>query len=112
MTLNEKVAYLKGLAEGLDLDKSAKETKLIDAIIETLEEVAATVTEIDLDLALLVDEAVSAVLFHADEPVVDNGDLHLVLADRAGGQNRRADEQQTKQCDEFLLHRIVLLLCH
>ena len=27
MTLTEKVAYLKGLAEGLDLDKDTKEVK-------------------------------------------------------------------------------------
>ena len=38
MTLTEKVAYLKGLAAGLDLDKDTKEADLVDAIDEDLDE--------------------------------------------------------------------------
>ncbi len=37
MTVSEKVAYLKGLAEGLGLGGDSKEDKLIGAIIETLD---------------------------------------------------------------------------
>ena len=37
MTITEKVAYLKGLADGLDLDKDpSKEGKLIAKIIDIL----------------------------------------------------------------------------
>ena len=38
MTISEKVAYLKGLADGLDLDKEpSKEGKIIAKIIDVLE---------------------------------------------------------------------------
>ena len=36
MSTSEKAAYLKGLAEGLDLDKSKPEGKLIDAMLDLL----------------------------------------------------------------------------
>ena len=40
MTISEKVAYLKGLAEGLDLDTAkSKEGKLISVMIGILEEI-------------------------------------------------------------------------
>ena len=50
MTLTEKVAYLKGLAAGLDLDKESKEAKIFDAMFDILEDMALTVTDIDEDL--------------------------------------------------------------
>ena len=31
MTITEKAAYIKGLVDGLELDESAKETKVIKA---------------------------------------------------------------------------------
>mgnify|MGYP000736459654 FL=1 len=37
MEISEKVAYLKGLAEGLALDSDTKEGKLIAAIIDVLD---------------------------------------------------------------------------
>ena len=45
MTISEKVAYLKGLAEGLNLDtEKSKEGKLISVMIGILEEVTAIAT--------------------------------------------------------------------
>ena len=41
MELFEKVAYLKGLAEGLALDTETKEGKLIAAIIDVLDDMCA-----------------------------------------------------------------------
>ena len=40
MEISEKVAYLKGLAEGLALDTDTKEGKLIAAIIDVLDDMA------------------------------------------------------------------------
>ena len=40
MEIMEKVAYLKGLAEGMELDTEKKEGKLLDAIIDVLEDIA------------------------------------------------------------------------
>lgn len=51
MTLTEKVAYLKGLAAGLDLDKDTKEAKIFEAMFDILEDMALTIGEIDEDLS-------------------------------------------------------------
>ena len=40
MEIIEKVAYLKGLAEGMELDTEKKEGKLIAAIIDVLDDIA------------------------------------------------------------------------
>jgi predicted transcriptional regulator YdeE len=44
--LFQKVAYLKGLADGLGIDESTKEGKLLLTIVETLEEFAEVMEEI------------------------------------------------------------------
>lgn len=66
MTLTEKVAYLKGLAEGLDLKKDDKETKIFEAIFDILEDLALTVTDIDEDLSA-VEEFVDVIDEDLDE---------------------------------------------
>ena len=40
MEITEKVAYLKGLAEGMELDTEKKEGKLLAAIIDVLDDMA------------------------------------------------------------------------
>jgi ribosomal protein S27E len=47
MTTAEKVAYLKGLADGLGLGKETKEDKLISAIIETLEVISGELDDLN-----------------------------------------------------------------
>lgn len=54
MTLSEKVAYIKGLAEGLKLDESKDEVKVINAIVDVLEEMANGISTV----ADTVDDAV------------------------------------------------------
>ena len=66
MTLTEKVAYLKGLAEGLDLDKNTKEAKIFEAMFDILEDMALTVTDIDEDLSA-VEDLVDAIDEDLDE---------------------------------------------
>ena len=47
MTVTEKVSYLKGLAEGLGIDETQKEGKIIKAIIDVLDDVAFTVADLE-----------------------------------------------------------------
>ncbi len=57
MTISEKVAYLKGLAEGLDLDTNqSKEGKLISVMIGILEEVALSIEDLEDTSAELGEE--------------------------------------------------------
>ena len=55
MKLSEKAAYLKGLAEGLNIDKTTAEGKLLTAMIDLLGDVTDAVGEIDEDLEYLND---------------------------------------------------------
>lgn len=56
MTPTEKVAFLKGLIEGSDLKWDKKEEKILDAIVELLDDLANAVSEIDEDVSLLYDD--------------------------------------------------------
>ena len=57
MTISEKVAYLKGLAEGLDLDTTkSKEGKLISVMIGILEELAMSVEDLEENALNLGEE--------------------------------------------------------
>ena len=58
MELKEKAAYLKGLAEGLDFDKTTKEGKLIAALIDLAGELCEAVEVLDADLDEIVEEVV------------------------------------------------------
>jgi len=60
MDILEKVAYLKGLADGLGLDKDTKEGKLFAAIIDILDEMALEMSEIVEDQCEL-EEGLDAV---------------------------------------------------
>ena len=46
MTVTEKVSYLKGLAEGLGIDESEKNGKMIKAIIDVLEDIGLELGDI------------------------------------------------------------------
>ncbi len=60
MTISEKVAYLKGLAEGLGLDtEKSKEGKLISVMIGILEEVGLSLEDLE-ENALALGEEIDA----------------------------------------------------
>ena len=50
MSLTEKTAFLKGLAEGLDYDKNTKEGKLLAALIDLVDEMAKEIADIQEDI--------------------------------------------------------------
>lgn len=53
--LYEEVAYLKGLAEGLEISKETKEGKIIHKIVETLESFADAIVELEEEQTDLVE---------------------------------------------------------
>ena len=55
MEITEKVAYLKGLAEGMELDTEKKEGKLLSAIIDVLEDIALELEDIHDETSELAD---------------------------------------------------------
>ena len=66
MTISERVAYLKGLTEGMKLDDNKDETKLLKAIIDVLDDVALSVADLE-DATAMMQEQVDAVDEDLDE---------------------------------------------
>ena len=77
MTISEKVAYLKGLAEGLDLDTSkSKEGKLISVMIGILEEIGLSIEDLEENAEALGEEidAISDDLSDVEKAVFEDED--------------------------------------
>ena len=81
MTIFEKVAYLKGLAEGLNIDtEKSKEGKLISVMIGILKEIGLSIEDLEENTVALGEEIdaisddlsdVESVVFEEDD---DDGD--------------------------------------
>lgn len=86
MTLNEKTAYIKGLADGLDLDKTTPEGKLIAALIELTGELCEELENVYEEIDTLHD--------YAEELDQDLGAVEEYLLDEMD------DECDCCDCDE------------
>ena len=73
MEISEKVAYLKGLAEGLALDTECKEGKLIAAIIDVLDDMSEKFEDLEDELCDVEDglDAVSDDLCEVEEALYE-----------------------------------------
>ena len=56
MTNSERASYIRGLMDGLELDPSAKETKVLNAIVELLDDLCLSVEELDEGLDELAEQ--------------------------------------------------------
>lgn len=76
MEITERVAYLKGLAEGMELDTDKKVGKLLAAIIDVLDDVALELEDIKDEQTELADglDAVSDDLEDVENVVFDEWD--------------------------------------
>lgn len=73
MTLNERAAYIKGLAEGMELDQNSKEGKVIAALIELVSDMADEIAE--------MDERIDTVHAYCEELDEDLGSVEEILLD-------------------------------
>ena len=73
MGISEKVAYLKGLAEGLKLDTESNEGKLFAAIIDVLNDMADEIADMQDEMVDLEDglDAVSDDLSEVEESLYE-----------------------------------------
>ena len=76
MGISEKVAYLKGLAEGLKLDTESNEGKLFAAIIDVLEDMADEIADMQDEMVDIEDglDAVSDDLSEVEESLYELDD--------------------------------------
>ena len=91
MTISEKVAYLKGLAEGLNLDtEKSKEGKLISVMIGILEEVGLSIEDLE-ENALALGEEIDVL----------SDDLADVESEVFGEDEEDDDEEDDDEEDDF-----------
>lgn len=89
--LYEKVAYLRGLAEGMELSESSKEGKVLLQIIETLEEFTDAIVELDENQMELTDYVETI-----DEDLED-------VEDELFDEELESMEVQCPKCQEILI---------
>lgn len=85
MNVTERVAYLRGLLEGMELDTDKKEGKLWTAMIAVLEELAESAHELEqrnAELSLEIDELYEELStveedFLNEDELADDGDDSL-----------------------------------
>ena len=84
MTITEKVAHLKGLIEGLALDSDKKETKVISAIVDILDDIALDMADMEEEQAVMAD--------YIDELDYDLGDVESYLFEEDDDDNDDDDD--------------------
>ncbi len=92
MTLTEKAAYIKGLADGLGLDESTKEAKIIKALVDIIDDMALSLADAEDDIAVLADE-IEEIEEHIDAVDVDLAEVEEILFDEY------EDEDFEDDCD-------------
>ena len=97
MTVTERVAYIRGLIEGLGIDDSSKEGRVIKAMVEVLDDLAVSVEDIDETIEDL-SEQIDAV----DE------DLSTLEEDFYSDDE---DEEEDEDFDEEELYEVVCPSC-
>ena len=95
MGISEKVAYLKGLAEGLALDTESKEGKLIAAIIDVLDNMADEIADMQDEMVDIEDglDAVSDDLSEVEESLYELDD-----EDEDEDEEEWDDEDEDEEC--------------
>ncbi len=88
MNTSEKVAYVKGLAEGLGYDNTSKEGKILAAILDILEDVAHDIEDLE-ENAWDLGEAI-------DQVSDDLADIEEVVYDEDYDED---DEDDDDECD-------------
>lgn len=97
MSMMESIAYLKGLAEGLDVNETTKEGKLLLAIVDVLDEMAESINDIE-DVCQEFDELIDVL----DEDLSD-------LEDDFYGSDD--DDDCDCDCDEDPLYEVTCPQC-
>ena len=78
MTITEKAAYIKGLVDGLELDEGKKETKVIKALVDIIDDLALSVADLEDEIAAMND-AMDDMEEHIDAVDADLADVEDIV---------------------------------
>ena len=90
MSMMEKAMYLKGLCDGVELDKTTKEGKLINALMEIVVEMAEEMDDMQAEICELKE--------YCEELDEDLGDVEEVLLD-LDDEDYEDDEEDDEDLD-------------
>jgi formylmethanofuran dehydrogenase subunit E len=74
VSVTERVAYLKGLIEGMEIDTTSKEGKILAEVLGVLEDLAFSVTDLEEEAAE-VNEELEEIYDEIDEMATDLYDI-------------------------------------
>ena len=89
MTISEKAAYMKGLAEGLNLDNTTPIGKVMEKVLDLLSDLSAEVTDLR--------EETNSIREYAEELDEDLGDVE---SDLWGDDDEEEDDEDDDDEDE------------
>lgn len=78
MTITEKAAYIKGLIDGLDLDDDKKETKVIKALVDIIDDMAITLADLE-DETTAISSCLDDMEEHIDAVDADLSDVEDIV---------------------------------
>lgn len=111
MTPSEKAAYLKGLAEGLDISADDKNGKLLLAVIDALDSFAASIEALEVDSADMADELdslgddvsfIEELIFDAEDDYDEDDDESFCRGSCCGCDDEADYEVTCPQCGEVV----------
>ena len=91
MTLNERASYIKGLCDGMEIDKTSKEGKVIAALCELVSNMAVAIEELEEEVCDLRD--------YIEEIDEDLGDVEEVLCDSDDYDDYEDDYECDGNCE-------------
>ncbi len=113
MTTSEKVAYLRGLAEGLGIDSQSREGKLLDSVMDILEDLALDVQDLGGafdELGEAVDQ-ISDDLSDVEELLYDDEDDDDDDDDDDWDEDEEEDEECGGCCCDTLFYEVTCPAC-
>ena len=90
MTLSEKASYIKGLCDGMELDTTTKEGKLLAALIGLVDEMAKTVEDHE-EAIDEIDGAIDELIEYAEELDDDLAAVEEFLDEECDGDCENCD---------------------
>lgn len=106
MTICEKIAYLKGMADGMNLENEAsKEAKLLKVVIDVLEEIGYSIEDLEDEVELLSEglDVVSEDLEEVEDFLFDDEDYDDEDEDEEYDEDEDFFEVSCPNCDEDLV---------
>lgn len=98
--LYEEVAYLKGLAEGLEISEETKEGKIINKIVDVLESFADAIVELEEEQIELIDyvESIDEDLSDIEDDIYEEEDDD----DEDDDEEYNYIEMECPNCNDFV----------